>query len=227
MKLLLPVVLGITLSAVAQQKAQNPVEAQSNGECSPNIISNQGKVEFTCKVTSIDEATAKKLASLLSAVLRQGGKTGNLMAEINHKVDMLLELARQQSPPIRELTDLQKQGIKEFLKTLPSSVKIAVGSVYGSGDGDIYANQFLALLDDRRYQSQTGALIRTGFPPEFTGVFVATATDSDPALSYRDAFVKKLLDLGISARPSNGTKNVLPGNLDLLVGYRPEEVRRP
>jgi hypothetical protein len=110
-------------------------------------------------------------------------------------------------------------------KTIPQSVMIAVGSVYGSGDGDSYANQFFPLFAGRHYDSQTMPTIRTGFPVTFTGVFVATATDDDPSVQYRDAFVTELVRLGINAHPANGSK-IQPGNLDLVIGYRPEEVRR-
>jgi hypothetical protein len=130
------------------------------------------------------------------------------------------------SPPIRQLTEVQKQGITNFLKTIPQSVLVLIGSVYGSGDGDIYANQFFPLFDGRHYEHQMGAVIRTGFPPAFTGVFVVTAREDDPATQYRDAFVKELISLGISARASNGSK-ITPGNLELLIGYRPEEVKQP
>jgi hypothetical protein len=131
-----------------------------------------------------------------------------------------------ETPPVRQLTDAQKEGIKDFLKTIPQTVLVTVGSVYGSGDGDIYANQFLPLFDGRHYENQTAAAIRTGFPATFTGVFVATATEDDPATPYRDAFQKELVRLGINSRASNGSK-VTPGNLELLVGYRPEEVKQP
>jgi hypothetical protein len=173
----------------------------------------------------MDKDTAKKFASLLSELLRRQGNSANTVEEINRKVDRLLAFAKQQSPTIRELTDAQKNGIKEFLKTIPPSVMVTVGSVYGSGDADIYANQFLPLLDGRHYENQTTAAIRTGFPPEFTGVFVATTTDTDSAASYRDAFARRLIELGINAHSSSGSK-ISSGNLELLIGYRPEEVRR-
>jgi len=129
------------------------------------------------------------------------------------------------APAIRDLTNAQKQGIAEFLKTIPQSALIGVGSVYGSGDGDSYANQFFPLLAGRHYDNQTSPAIRTGFPVTFTGVFVATATDDDPSVQYRDAFVRELARLGIEAHPANGSK-IRPGNLELVIGYRPEEVRR-
>jgi hypothetical protein len=128
------------------------------------------------------------------------------------------------TPPKRTLTETQKQGIKDFLQNIPQTVLITVGSVYGSGDGDMYANQFFPLFDGRHYEHQSAASIRTGFPAEFTGVFVATTTEDDPAVAYRDAFVRKLVDLRINAAASNGSK-VTKGNLELIIGYRPEEVK--
>jgi|SRR3984885_724370 len=112
MKLLvLPVVLLFALSACGQQKPN--VEAQSSGDCSPNILSNQGEVQFTCN-TSIDEATAKKIVSLLNQIIKKEnskGATGE--AEINRKLDEILDFLRNQS---RHLSDDQKEKLASLLK---------------------------------------------------------------------------------------------------------------
>ena len=224
MKFLLLGVLSFAIAAFGRQNLA-PVEAQSTGDCSPNILSNQGKVEFTCN-TPMDAATVKKIVSLLNQVLRTEGKSVSSSEEMNRKLDELLAFVKNHAwPTVRELTNIQKQGIADFLKTIPQSIAISVGSVVGSGDGDNYANQFLPLLEGRRYDNQTASSLRTGFSVEFTGVYVATVTDDDPAAQYRDAFVRKLIDLGIDAHAAKGSK-VSPGNLELLIGYRPEEVRR-
>lgn len=124
------------------------------------------------------------------------------------------------TPPARTLSGEQKQGISEFLKTVPGSVQVSIGSVIGASDGDSYANDFFPLFDGRHLDSQTAPSIRTGFQLTFTGVFVATPTDDDPARPYRDALVKKLKALGISVRPANGSK-VPAGNLEVIVGFPP------
>jgi hypothetical protein len=108
--------------------------------------------------------------------------------------------------------------------TIPQSVLISVGGVYGSADAASYAGEFLPLLDRHHLDNQMSAAIRTGFPIIFTNVFVATTTDNDPAVPYRDAFVSALNKLGIPASKANGSK-VPSGDLEIIIGYRPEEVR--
>ena len=102
MKLSFSIILVFAMSAFAQQQPSPTIEAQSSGECSPNILANQGKVEFTCN-TPMDTVTAKKLASLLSQLLRKEGSSANTMQEINHKVDELLDFVKKQTPVPRRL----------------------------------------------------------------------------------------------------------------------------
>jgi hypothetical protein len=88
-KLLISIILMFATSAFGQQKPSSALEAQSSGECSPNILATQGKVEFTCN-TSLDDDTAKKLASLLSQLLRKEGNAATTVEDMNRKVDKLL-----------------------------------------------------------------------------------------------------------------------------------------
>jgi hypothetical protein len=127
--------------------------------------------------------------------------------------------------PFRILTENQKQGIAAFLQTMPPSVMVSVGGVYGSGDAVIYAGDFFPLFEGRHLDNQTTAAIRTGFSVDYTDVIVAARTDEDSAVPYRDALVKTLTSLGIPAHPANGSK-VPPGDLEFLVGFRPEEVKQ-
>jgi len=127
--------------------------------------------------------------------------------------------------PFRVLTDRQKEGIGEFVKTLPPSVKVAIGGVYGSGDAVTYAAEFIPLFNGRLIANQTTPAIKTGFPITWTGVFVAVATEEDSATKYRNELVDKLISLGIPARKANGGQ-VPRGSLELLVGFRPEEVKQ-
>lgn len=66
---------------------QAHIEAQSSGTCSPNIVSNQGKVTFTC---GVDDATAKKIVSLLNRILKNEGGS----ASIDQKLDQLIEFVQ-------------------------------------------------------------------------------------------------------------------------------------
>jgi len=129
------------------------------------------------------------------------------------------------SLPFRTLTEDQKNGIKAFVHSLPLSVGVTVGSVIGSSDGDAYATLFFPLFDGHHLEGETAPRIRTGFPDTFSGVFVATGSDSDAVSSYRDALVETLVRLGIPAHKANGSK-VSTGNLELLVAFRPEEVKK-
>jgi hypothetical protein len=118
----------------------------------------------------------------------------------------------------------QKRGIAEFLNTLPPSVLVTIGGVYGCGDAVSYAGEFFPLFQARYLDNQTSPSIRTGFPTTFTDVFVATRTEEDSATKYRNAFADALNGLGIPAHRANGSK-VPPGDLDFLVGFRPQEVK--
>jgi len=90
MKLSFLFILALAMSfAVAQKQPSPTVEAQSSGECSPNILANQGRVEFTCN-TTMDKETAKKFASLLSQLLRKEDNSATTVEEMNRKVDKLL-----------------------------------------------------------------------------------------------------------------------------------------
>jgi|SRR5208283_3414782 len=128
------------------------------------------------------------------------------------------------SVPFRTLTESQRQGIAKFIQTLPKSVLVTVGGVYGSGDAVSYAGDFLPLFGGRHLDNQTTPAIRTGFPTTFTDVIVATCSEEDSASQYRNAFVDTLVSLGIPAHRANGSK-VAPGNLEFLVGFRPQEVK--
>jgi hypothetical protein len=126
--------------------------------------------------------------------------------------------------PFRVLTEDQKRGIAEFLNTLPPSVLVTIGGVYGCGDAVSYAGEFFPLFQARYLDNQTSPSIRTGFPTTFTDVFVATRTEEDSATKYRNAFADALNGLGIPAHRANGS-TVPPGDLDFLVGFRPQEVK--
>jgi hypothetical protein len=101
MKLLFFFILGCSLSAFGQQQSPT-IEAQSSGECSPNILSNQGKVQFTCKAP-MDATTAKKIVSLLNQILQKESRTANPKKETNRKLDEILDFVRSQAQQSQKL----------------------------------------------------------------------------------------------------------------------------
>ena len=129
--------------------------------------------------------------------------------------------------PVRSLTDAQKQGIRDFIASIPPSVSVSVGSVYGSGDASNYAIEFFPLFDGRHLNTQVTPDIRTGFPATdmFTDVLVATTTENDSAVEYRNKLVDVLNHLGVKARRVNGDTSIASGNIELLIGFRAEEVK--
>jgi len=131
MKLLFSIILLFAMSAFAQQQSPT-IEAQSSGECSPNILSNQGKVQFTCN-TSMDAATAKKIVSLLNQILQKENSTTNPKEEINHKLDEILGFVRSQTQESQRLAagvqelqqQVQQRHLSEDQKTkLASLLKV-------------------------------------------------------------------------------------------------------
>ncbi len=92
MKVAFWAILVLTASAVY---GQTPTQVESTGACSPNVVSNQGTVEFTCNAP-IDKATADKIVSLLNQILKR--KNGSDVT--NHKLDEILDFLRnhEQSP---------------------------------------------------------------------------------------------------------------------------------
>jgi hypothetical protein len=161
-----------------------------------------------------------KAANRKSVTIKQAGKNNIAQVGNNNSATITGVI------PFRALTEDQKRGITAFLDTMPQSVLVSVGALYGSGDAATYAGDFFPLFEGRHLDNQTVPAIRTGFPITFTGVFVATRSDEENAIKYRDAFVDALAGLGIPERSANGSK-VPPGDLEFLVGFRPEEVKQP
>jgi hypothetical protein len=201
------------LSANALKKSTAPLKSEQTQEAKPSE-NNEKPVAKTGRPKSAAVVSPSPQQQIVNAPHGIGSIGGTL---INPQVN-------NYAPPIRTLSDAQKRGIEEFLRTIPSSVQVSIGSVYGSGDADNYAGEFFPLFVERHLENQSLPSIRTGFSAIFTGVFVCTPTDDDPASPYRNALVDKLNSLGITAQRANGSK-VPSGNLELLIGFRPEEVR--
>ena len=110
--------------AYAQQATKPSMQAESTGKCSPNILSNQGQVRFVCN-TSVDDATAAKIVTLLNRILQQQGN-GRGDAEVNNKLDEILGFLRRQAEAHeqRELPSQQIEAIKQALRTHPSKILI-------------------------------------------------------------------------------------------------------
>ncbi len=102
----------LTTIAYAQQAPPKPsIQAESSGKCSPNILSNQGTVRFTCNA-AIDKGTATKIVSLLNQILQKQGKE-NGASEVDQKLDEILGFLRNdaQAREPRHFTDAQKRTL--------------------------------------------------------------------------------------------------------------------
>ena len=129
--------------------------------------------------------------------------------------------------PPRRLTEDQRKGIADYLKTLPPTVKFAIGAVYTATNGEDYALQFMPLFDGRHAHDSKAVALRIGIPKQvdYVGVFVGTVSDADSMASYRNSFAKQLVALGIDAHPMNDP-TLQPGDLELVVGYQQEEIKQ-
>ncbi|MGA2426374.1 MAG: hypothetical protein ABSG07_20425 [Terriglobales bacterium] len=143
MKLLAPVILAFCLSPFGQQAPT--IEGQSSGECSPNILSNQGKVQFTCN-TSMNTATANKIVSLLNQILQKESSTTNPTTnsteEINHKLDEILDFVRNQA---RHLSEDQKTKLASLLKAAGPQEFYFVSAP--DAETTHFGNEILTVLD--------------------------------------------------------------------------------
>ncbi len=115
-------VLVFALAATASGQPQSPnIEAQSSGKCSPNILSNQGIVQFTCS-TALDKTTAAKIVSMLNRILQKESSSGGLTGDVDEKVDQLLNFLK--SPPPIERTE--KFAVMVPYDTEPNSFPIPI-----------------------------------------------------------------------------------------------------
>jgi hypothetical protein len=158
-----PVCLLVLFSATvfAQQPAPAPsMQAESSGKCSPNILSNQGRVQFVCNAT-MDTATAAKIVSLLNRILQQESDSGG-NAEVNSKLDEILGFLRTeaQAREPRQLPGDQLEAVRRALSTRPAKIWIW----YSGQDGEAYqlAKQISEILVDSHWtlkQPITGMML--------------------------------------------------------------------
>jgi hypothetical protein len=116
-----PVCFVILLTTIAYGQGSTPnIQAESSGTCSPNILSNQGSVQFTCNA-AIDRNTAAKIVSLLNRILQKSSDKENPTAEINQKLDGILEFLYNQAHRTEELAlgvhQLQEQAEQRQLSS--------------------------------------------------------------------------------------------------------------
>jgi hypothetical protein len=141
MRKLCIVIIAFCLCSFAQQKQPPSVEGKSSGDCSPNILANSGGVQFVCK-TTVDEATAKKIVSLLNQILKKEDKnTSGSNDLVNHKLDEILDFLKNQS---RRLSDSQKDKLIGCLRKKPGRFSIAALS--GNSEAYRYAEDWRAVF---------------------------------------------------------------------------------
>jgi hypothetical protein len=124
------------VTAFCQQPV--PSSVQSSGACSPNIIANTGKVEFTCNA-AIDQETAKKIISVLNQVLHS--QSGSLTS-VNEKLDQILALLQNQAP--RRLTEAQKSVLASCLSQKPGT--FSIGALQDNSEAHRYAEDWRAVF---------------------------------------------------------------------------------
>jgi hypothetical protein len=120
MKLLGLVLATFVFTTASAQQQPNP-QAETSGTCSPIIQSNQGKVEFTCN-TRMDEATTKKIVSLLNAIL----KNTNDRTDTDKKLDDIMDFLQKRLPADWHLAPDQKESLKQIADSLPSNIHVQV-----------------------------------------------------------------------------------------------------
>ena len=124
----------LSTALVYGQQAPPSIQAQSSGKCSPNILSNKGRVQFVCNA-AIDAATADKIVVLLNRILQQQNDGGG-EADVNRKLDEILGFLRSeaQAHEQRQLPSDQIEAVKQYLSTRPAKIWI----FYSGQDGEAY-----------------------------------------------------------------------------------------
>lgn len=227
MKLLFSVILGITVSAFGQHPPQS-FHTQSSGACSPNIISNQGLVQFTCN-TSIDAETSKKIVSLLNQILKKEGGATNTEAEINHKLDEILSFVRSQTP--RRISDEEKVSVSACLSKYPGKVNVA--AITNSPEAyrfaqdwyEIFKNAGWTIKDNMIHNFVIGGGMFTGTQIGFRGEWIDTTKqyridENSPEASL----VGCLKDRQIAGGGSLiGHMDTPTGEVSVMVGPQPQQ----
>lgn len=232
MKLLFSIILLFAMSAFAQQQSPT-IEAQSSGECSPNILSNQGKVQFTCN-TSMDVATAKKIVSLLNQILQKESSSTSPALEINHKLDEILGFVRSQTQESQRLAagfqELQQQVQQRHLSEdqkakLASLLKAAAPQEFyflcaPDAESTYFSNELLSVLESAGWKAvphppNWGTIERQG-----VGVLILVQDVTKPVARGVLVLQQALKEIGIEAMGSNFP--MAPNDkVTLYIGVRP------
>ena len=94
----------------------------------PNLLAQVIPVPSICKTQECWPKSKPQHGEPLPDAIAQSGK--NNIAQVGNNNSATITGAI----PFRTLTETQRQGIMKFVKTLPESVLVSVGGVYGSGD---------------------------------------------------------------------------------------------
>jgi hypothetical protein len=220
------------ISAYGQQQSPT-IEAQSSGECSPNILSNQGKVQFTCN-TSMDAATAKKIVSLLNQILQGEDSTAKPTREINDKLDEILGFVRTQTQESQQLAagvqELQQRVQQRHLSAdqksrLVSLLKVAAPQeLYflcaHDAETTYFSNEILSVLDSAGWKAvphppNWGTIEREG-----VGILILVQDVTKPVARGVLVLQQAFKEIGIEAMGSNFP--MAPNDkITLYIGVRP------
>ena|ERR1700733_102889 len=140
--------------------AQKPTAvADSTGACSPNIISNQGQVQFTCNAP-LDADTARKIVSLLNQILKKENSATDPSAGTNQKLDQILTFLQNQAQQVqalqqqayqRHLTDDQKAKLIQLLKADAPQEFYFISAP--DPETTYFSNEILAALDSAGWKA--------------------------------------------------------------------------
>jgi hypothetical protein len=225
--------LAVALSAFGQQQSPT-IEAQSSGQCSPNILSNQGKVQFTCNAP-MDATTATKIVSLLNQILQKESGATNPTGDINNKLDEILAFVRTQGQESQRLAagvqELQQQ-IKQ--RHLSESQKAKLASLLRAdspqefyflcapdAETTYFSNEILNVLESAGWKAvphppNWGTIERSG-----VGVLILVHDVTQPVSRGAIVLQQALKEIGIEAPGSNFL--MAPNDkITLYVGVRPE-----
>ena len=209
------VVLFISLSY--GQQTTTTVEAQSSGACSSNILSNQGRVEFTCNAPMV-KATVNKVVSLLNQILQKQA-TGGSDKEINDKLDHILASLQNeaQAREPRHYSESQKNTLIGALSNTPGQV-VNILRTARSNEIETLTEQFIEIFAKAGWRIGNNGLALSGLEKAVGLGVVVRSQEEHPKAA--DALLITLMNEGFKVE--GGINAQVPVNeIRLVVAPKP------
>lgn len=205
----------ILLSALAYGQQSTPnLQAESSGTCSPNILSNQGRVEFTCN-TAMDKTTVTKIVGLLNQIL-QKEDTGKDDVGINRKLDDILAFLRSEAAARepRHLEAAQAQRLVLAISGTPNQVVNILRTNRGA-ELDTFADELVKALKKGGWKIGKDEYALVGFAKATgLGVVVHSQQEHPPAA---DNLARALMNEGFKVE-ADANEQVEKNEIRLAVG---------